>query len=263
MGTVMYMKDFFKYDFSISKIELCAKVSGNAWERVHRNRPYHGLVFKLSGENTYDFPEVSHTVRGGNVIYLPKFSDYNVNGLGDCIAINFNLCDENVTFSPFTLSDKYADKYKALFEKALDIVGAKHVGYSNALMSVLYDIIQNIQKDSARAYLSGKNSRLAEDIHEYIQLHFTEKSLSVEMLAKHFSVSCEYLRMIFRNAYGIQPKKYIVILRTEYAKKLIRSGDIKLTQVGEMCGFDSASYFSSKFRLQTGMTPSEYKTSIG
>ena len=41
------------------------------------------------------------------------------------------------------------------------------------------------------------------------------------------------------------------------------SGSKKVTEIAQEVGFDTANYFSAVFKKRTGMTPSEYRESIG
>ena len=43
---------------------------------------------------------------------------------------------------------------------------------------------------------------------------------------------------------------------------MIRSGQMNFTQISEYLGYSSIHYFSRQFKRSTGMTPSEYVSSI-
>ena len=49
----------------------------------------------------------------------------------------------------------------------------------------------------------------------------------------------------------------------EAAAKELLSGSKKVTEIAQEVGFDTANYFSAVFKKRTGMTPSEYRESIG
>ena len=48
----------------------------------------------------------------------------------------------------------------------------------------------------------------------------------------------------------------------EAAKEMIREGRLNFTQIAARLGFQSVHYFSRRFKLLTGMSPSEYSDSV-
>ena len=55
------------------------------------------------------------------------------------------------------------------------------------------------------------------------------------------------------------PIEYLIEVRLQQAKKLLRRGDIPITQVALRCGFNSSSHLASSFQRVLHMTPSEYR----
>ena len=51
-------------------------------------------------------------------------------------------------------------------------------------------------------------------------------------------------------------------MKVEAAKELIRTEQMNFTQISEKLGYTSIHYFSRQFKKVTGMTPSEYASSI-
>ena len=51
-------------------------------------------------------------------------------------------------------------------------------------------------------------------------------------------------------------------IKLEKAKQLIREGTHNFTQICDSLGFSSPQYFSKLFKRYTGLTPSEYASSV-
>ena len=51
-------------------------------------------------------------------------------------------------------------------------------------------------------------------------------------------------------------------LKIQAARRLIREGRLNFTQIASRLGYQSIHYFSRRFHLITGMTPSEYAHSV-
>lgn len=66
----------------------------------------------------------------------------------------------------------------------------------------------------------------------------------------------------FRTATGKTPHAYILEIRLEHAKRLLRDRRIPIQSVGAASGFRDAAYFSRFFKSKTGLSPSEYRSAI-
>ena len=62
----------------------------------------------------------------------------------------------------------------------------------------------------------------------------------------------------FKSAYGETVINYINKLRIKNAKKLMREGNLNLTQLSSQVGFSSIHYFSKVFKSLENKSPSEY-----
>ncbi len=51
-------------------------------------------------------------------------------------------------------------------------------------------------------------------------------------------------------------------MKIDTAKELIRTERLNFTQISERLGYTSIHYFSRRFKKETGMTPSDYASSI-
>ena len=57
----------------------------------------------------------------------------------------------------------------------------------------------------------------------------------------------------------MSPGQYLSRRRVERAQELLRTADLSVTEICAAVGFSSLGSFSSRFRQQVGMTPSEYR----
>ncbi|HBG86400.1 MAG TPA: hypothetical protein DDW62_02495, partial [Marinilabiliaceae bacterium] len=53
------------------------------------------------------------------------------------------------------------------------------------------------------------------------------------------------------------PSDFIRLVRLSKSAELLESGAYNITEVSELCGFTSVSYFSTVFKKHYGKTPSE------
>ena len=66
----------------------------------------------------------------------------------------------------------------------------------------------------------------------------------------------------FKTLLGHSPHQHIINKRIERAKQLLFDSDLAITVIAELAGFLTASYLSTVFRRETGMTPYAYRTKL-
>ena len=64
-----------------------------------------------------------------------------------------------------------------------------------------------------------------------------------------------------RSLTGMTPNSFVNSYRLNKAAGLLRNGDYRVSEVCDMLGFKSASYFAKAFKQQFGVSPSEYLNS--
>ncbi len=103
----------------------------------------------------------------------------------------------------------------------------------------------------------NKSSAIDEVIY-YIHEHLSD-DLPISELAKLACYSEYHFIRIFESAVGMTPRKYIINVRMDYAKYLLKSTDLPVQEIGFRTGYASESMFCTSFKRQVGVTPSEYR----
>lgn len=97
-----------------------------------------------------------------------------------------------------------------------------------------------------------------EGVIEYMHQNYGQK-LTVKKLARTVNMSESHFTRVFKKETGMAPMEYLIGVRLDKAKKLLRAGAMNITEVSMNCGFNSISHFSSCFTKHQGLTPSEYQ----
>jgi two-component system response regulator YesN len=101
------------------------------------------------------------------------------------------------------------------------------------------------------------------DFKECIARHYADKGLSIGKVAERLSISESYLSKLLRRKLDTSFVDYLSDYRVERAKELLASSDMMGYEVAESVGYPDARYFASLFKKRSGMTPSEYRKSLG
>jgi CheY-like chemotaxis protein/nitrogen-specific signal transduction histidine kinase len=97
---------------------------------------------------------------------------------------------------------------------------------------------------------------------QIISKHIGDPALDQQMICNELGVSRALLYNKMRAITGAGAKEYITKIRIEKAKSLMETTTLPIVDIAEMTGFTSQSYFSTAFKNQTGMSPSQYKREL-
>ncbi|KIL38987.1 hypothetical protein SD70_22865 [Gordoniibacillus kamchatkensis] len=103
-----------------------------------------------------------------------------------------------------------------------------------------------------------RKSKLITDILRFLEEHYSE-DISLQTLAEQFYVNSSYLSRLFKEEAGQIYTKYMMQLRIEKAKHLLKSTHKKVYEVSEEVGYTDVKYFNKIFKDMTGLTPAEYR----
>lgn len=97
-------------------------------------------------------------------------------------------------------------------------------------------------------------------VEEYVSANLGG-DLSLPAVAAQVNLSANYLSMLFKTKTDQKYTEYVLRMRMEKAKKLLKSSEFKIYEISEICGYHSVKHFISTFKKYTGTTPMQYKNS--
>lgn len=129
------------------------------------------------------------------------------------------------------------------------------------LYSLVADLFEYVEYD-IRQYADGakeqEDSTTLMEIIEFIQSHYKEEDLSVN-LCKTFGMSDKTIYRFLKNNIGLTVKDLIISAKIEYSKTLLKYSKKSINYIIDECGFHSNITFYRLFKKETGITPSEYR----
>lgn len=213
-----------------------------------------------SGEYSFDITKENILI---NYILNGRTDDAN-----KFIRNIFKICAHH---SPESKSTIYSAIYHAI-GKVIESKNIRDVEFNpktsdeilSELLSSSDDEIMNrilsLTENIANTETSSAKNRIAE-ISNYITEHFNE-NLYLDHLAQIFNVTPKYLSKLLKEHLGISFKAYLTQLRIDKAKELLARDDMKINEICTAVGFMNHSAFIRAFKLQTGISPSEYRENM-
>ena len=115
------------------------------------------------------------------------------------------------------------------------------------------------QKDKVEEkVVKGNDDVLMERVMKAVNQHLSDSNYTVEALANDVGLSRAQLHRKMKEMTGISVGEFVRNIRLEQATKLLKEQKINVTQVAYTVGFSSVAHFSTVFRKQFGISPSEY-----
>lgn len=223
---------------------------------------HHELIFKWSGDSLSRLADREYSLSEGAVFYLPQGwkGAYCVETLrkGEAIDILFRT-DTPLASEPVMLPPPHRPVIAELFEKCHEAWRIGNESNQLRCLSMTYSILSELRDEMHRQYATPRVRTILETATRFLDEHCFEQDIDYPHLSRLTEVSYSYLKKLFVSQYGIPPSRYVIQKRMEYAKTLLLTPELSVTDVSRHVGYSSVYYFSRVFREETGMTPSEYR----
>lgn len=221
-------------------------------------RRANGFLYILHGHGRYTFEGGSFELVPGSVTYLPSGSKHTFEVLSDGISfyrIDFELLidGEIARFSdhPLKLCHTADTVCSQAVQKLAD--GYEFLHDSVAKTALLCTIFHCLEKETA-----SKNAVKLAPAVGYLLEHLTEK-ISCAQLAQACHLSTAQFYNLFHAEFGCAPLEYRNHLILQKAQSLLRVGSFSVTEIADMLGFESVSYFSRFFKKHSTISPIQFQ----
>ena len=77
--------------------------------------------------------------------------------------------------------------------------------------------------------------------------------------AEMLDLSKDRVSVIFKNRFGHAPYQYQIMLKTQEATDLLLHTDLSIGEIAEKLGYKNQLYFSTAYRKQTGVAPTDMR----
>ncbi|PZP46963.1 MAG: AraC family transcriptional regulator [Pseudopedobacter saltans] len=114
--------------------------------------------------------------------------------------------------------------------------------------------------------LQSKKNVLVEKIKNLIiqQIQYSTEQIPVNLstyLSSQLHADYSSLSNTFSQEENITIEQFTILQKTEKIKELLSYGEKTLTEIADQMGYASVAYLSTQFKKQTGLSPSQYKSS--
>lgn len=257
--------------FAIKRISFARKGiddPGHVYRNYENGRGVCGIVLNVSGKSEYVFSDLTKKILlPGEIAF---FSD-------KCAYVLTN-CSETEDFVHYTVNFELAQGFSLPFDKAyLQLSDTREIRqkidslikYYNSgsfegqfkSMSVLYNIISEVIGNKNILMIDRKNYKNLLPVLSFIESNYST-DINLSLLAKYCNMSETNFRRVFQQVMGISPIEYVINIRIDHAKELVRHTDLSVAEISSLCGFKDVEHFCRTFKKRTGISTSNYRKGI-
>ncbi len=232
-------------------------------------RPWHGFMYVLCDRVVFTEKNGTETIAtNGDLIYIPKFSEYRAEFFADPdsiadLLVNFDISGlegESYTFGNRIIR-LFGDTSASIVDR-MRAIGEASVNMNSPYLSVtenFYALISKIISRYAMQMEEDPKRRAISKAVLFIESHLSENTPVTE-LAKICLMSETQFRKAFRQYTGTSPAKYKTQKKIQKARSiLLNSPEVSVNEVSDMLGFCEVSYFYKVFSDVTGTTPNRLR----
>jgi len=253
----------------------CGKEKCRPGHRFGPNqRHFHIIHFIKAGRGTLDMRGHHYDLGPGDIFWIPPGeeawyeADMKVPWIYYWIGFDgfsANICLERAELTPDTPVLRAPELIEEVTGYINGMLDANQLTYSNSVkrnallqltMASLIDRAERMHKpEDSYAYTGAVYAHYARN---YIDLNYSEQ-IRVSELADFIGVNRSYLSSSFKQLMGMSIQDYIVGVRMNRARSLLRGTDLKVNEIAQMVGYEDVLSFSKIFKAKNGMSPKSYR----
>lgn len=242
------------------------------WYSVPHTHNYTELFYIVSGKGQFLIQDQAFPVDVNNLVIINPNVTHTEHSLNaqplEYIVLGIDgieLATTENSNGQFCILDHFESvEVSSCLHNILREMEYKNTGYEDVCQAYMEILIIRLMRHTAMTVQSEpqvlSRNRQCAAVKRYIDLHFKE-TLTLEQLSKEAHIDKFYLSHAFKREYGVSPINYMISRRIDESKYLLVDTDLSLSQIAQLLGFSSLSYFSQVFRKALGISPMEFRRS--
>ena len=239
------------------------------------------ITYVISGKKDWMMPGKVCQVTQGDALFMRKgvYTTKQYFDVDHCIIMFFmsddfisNFVRENRGISiPSTDKPIYEQMFPIQVDDCLDSLFMSIYNYLKVgrdipknlveikFKELLFNIVLN-QENSSLAEFFSSLSHSAKAGMDDVMLKNFQHDLQLEEFARLCGRSLSAFKREFKSVYRQTPGKWLINKRLEYARNLLITSDLNVSEIGFESGFRNSSHFNKLFKEKYQITPKQFRT---
>jgi YesN/AraC family two-component response regulator len=150
--------------------------------------------------------------------------------------------------------------FTLLFEEMFNLAKQKtelvDIKLSLNISKMMTALIEDKQSFTNTIFSKHKND--IENAKEFIECHY-ESEIDISMLSQSVNISKFYFIKLFKELVGQTPYEYLIGVRINNSKRLLKETDLSICEIALLVGFRDINNYIKAFKKLTGTTPLKFK----
>lgn len=238
------------------------------WKSIPHTHRFAELFYVKSGQGNFIVEEKKFPIIKNDLIIInPNVEHTEVSRDGTPLEY-IALGVEKLQFS-FDRNEEYfllncsASPYRleSYFASILDEVEQASAGYEMICQNLLELLCLYLNRSAgfdSEVVASRNTNRECSRLKRYIDSNYQD-DITLDSLAGMAHLNKYYFVHAFTKFYGQSPMSYLAMRRIQASCDLLETTDFSISEIAQLSGFSSSSYFSQCFRKNCGMTAAAYR----
>lgn len=173
--------------------------------------------------------------------------------------IDFTKFKEKFLKNTSTYLQFNTDFISELCTKIWSLRGTEEIGKLRLLSALLMSEIFSLPETSTRpSFLTKVQARAIEACKEILCSNLSKRYTLTE-LSSRLGINENSLKYYFKQVYGVSISDFMNQKRIDFAKELLLTTDLNISDIAIQCGYANHGKFSMMFKNLCGTNPSEYR----
>lgn len=246
--------------------------AGSDWDTTQKKLDQHLLYLILSGSCYAVLEKQRFTLAAGQFCWITPGCEFRLHARAPkehpvLCRFRFELTAGSISYTlPWNFRIG-SDAHSMLEWSRALVTEAEHPGRFAAEIVASYALLIStriFEQTSSRP--AEELPRLPRDLCEKVTqlvLEHPEKRYRPADLAKLCGLSSDYFSRLFRSAFGVSPKQWLLKQRLRSAASLLRETDQRISEIAEHLGYDDFYLFSRQFKQEYGNSPRQWRERLG
>ena len=243
---------------------------GGDWHSVPHTHNHTELFYIVGGKGQFLIEDKFYPVDVNNLVIINPNVPHTEDSLNaqplEYIVLGIEGVELAITGNSggqFCILDHFESvEISSCLRNILREMELKNTGYEDICQAYMEILIIRLMRSTSLAVQTEpqitSGNRQCAAVRRYIDLHFKEP-LTLDLLSDEAHMNKYYLSHAFKREYGVSPINYMISRRIEESKYLLSETDLSMSQIAQLLGLSSLSYFSQVFRRTQNVTPLEYR----
>ena len=227
------------------------------------------IILTSSGTGRLLYEENEYLCRPGTLAYINCSNHHKYecmqNKDWEFLWLHFNgpsalgYYEEFVSSSFRLIKAEENDHFGEILREILAMCQEKSVHYEPKISLLITDLLTRLIIKNTEETLGSQGFPDYINLSlNYIEIHYPE-SISLDALADICHINKYHFAKQFKRYMQISPNEYLITVRLNHAKELLKYSGHTVEEISELCGFHQSAHFIRSFKARIGLTPLKYR----